>query len=89
MDHPATLFHCLVEYWRNMGTHAQTKRDLLAQFARIGKAVSSPARLERAGALVIDKTAEHPISASDSWANFNPFAGSAAAAAPAPDTPEL
>lgn len=37
-------------------------------------------RLERDGHTLIDKLGEHEISASDAWANFNPFAGSAAAA---------
>ncbi len=40
--------------------------------------------LERRGAVVIDKTGEHAISATDAWAGFNPFAGSAAAAANPP-----
>ncbi len=34
-------------------------------------------RLERDGRTVIDKAGEHEISATDAWANFNPFAGSA------------
>ncbi|MGH8018930.1 MAG: endo-1,3-alpha-glucanase family glycosylhydrolase [Opitutaceae bacterium] len=44
-------------------------------------------RLERDGAVLIDKLGEHAISATDAWANFNPFAGSAAAPTPASKAP--
>ncbi|HEX9782761.1 MAG TPA: endo-1,3-alpha-glucanase family glycosylhydrolase [Opitutaceae bacterium] len=36
-------------------------------------------QLQRNGSVVIDKIGEHAISATDAWANFNPFSGSAAA----------